>query len=494
MKKIIGVALLLFVALALVLVINTLRIPHHQTAASQDAPSKLDINWGLANRNLAKAIRYKTVFTDNADEADLQQFIAFRNWLPKAFPTVYKHSDTRIISGHSLLFKIYGQQQDLKPAIFAAHYDVVPANEANHEADNGGWQHPPFDGFIDNTHIWGRGAYDDKASVIGLLTAMEHLLSQGLKPQRSIYLAFGHDEEIGGFDGAAKIVELLQQEGESAEFVLDEGGLLTQNVVAGVTIPVAHINGAEKGYATFTLSTRATPGHASMPPRETAISRLASAILRITQQRIEPSLTKPVSEMFRALAPVLPTAQKIAVANLWLSEPLLLKELQKQKTTAAMIETTVAPTIIHAGNKDNVLPDYAEAKINFRLLPGQTLDSLRSHLENVIADQQVTLHLESFRSNPTPYAGSGNKIWDLLAHNTQKHFPKAIITPGLTVGTTDARHYVPITNYQYRFLPILLEQEDIDGFHGINERISLENWHRMIHWYVDVLAATAELQ
>ena len=482
--KWLALALLLLIA---ILLFNTLRITEFQ-------PREVDKNaqWAIdeegANQRLSQAIQFKTVSTQIATDFDPQPFINFQHWLVANYPAVHQNAELEVINTYSLIYTLQGSDNSLKPIIIAAHIDVVPALET---ADSG-WLQAPFSGKIHDNYIWGRGAIDDKGSLIGIMEAAEYLLKSGLKPQRTLIFAFGHDEEIGGYQGAVKIAQHLKSKGIQAEFTLDEGGMLTQGIVAGVDFPVANINTNEKGYATFAFSTQDAGGHSSIPPADTAVARLARALVAINNQRLPAEIVSPVDKMLTQLAPAVPFGQRIALANLWLFEPVLLKLFAQKKATAALTQTTVAPTVFNAGDKENVLPRSASAKVNFRLLPGVTLKSLEQHLREVINDPQIELSLGAFQSNPSPESDAKGFAWQMLYDTTAKHFPNAVITPSLTVGATDVRHYVDVSDNQYRFMPVVLTSEDITGFHGKNERISIANWHRMVRWYIDFLRNASE--
>lgn len=482
--KWLGLALLLLIA---VLLINTLRIAEFEPRLVHKGPL-LVIDGNGANQRLSQALQFKTVSTQASADFDEQPFLDFQHWLIESYPAFHKQAQREVINRYSLLYTLPGSDPSLKPVILAAHIDVVPALET----PDSGWLRPAFSGDISDGYIWGRGAFDDKGSVIGLMEAAEQLVKSGLKPQRTLIFAFGHDEEIGGYQGAVKIAEHLEAKGIHAEFMVDEGGLLTQGMVAGVDFPVANINPSEKGYATFTFTTQDTGGHSSVPPPDTAVARLARALVRVNENRLPADIASPVDEMLRQLAPAVPFGQRIALANLWLFKPVLLKLFAQKNATAAMTQTTVAPTVFHAGDKENVLPRSASAKVNFRLLPGVTLQSLEQHLREVINDPAVELSLGNFQSNPSPESDLQGRAWQMLYDTTAKHFPSAVIAPSLTVGATDARHYTGVSDNQYRFIPVVLTAEDLSGFHGKNERISIANWHRMVRWYIDFLGAAAQ--
>lgn len=482
MKRIVTRGLLaLFVALLLLIIVMVIRAYQLEELkiAEVDIPASQYNNDALAEARLAKALQFKTVSHQIPAAMDKQVFADFVAWLAQTYPLVHAKLERQTFNEFTLLFTWQGKNPALQPGLFLAHYDVVPANDV-------GWQQPPFSGAVVDNYIWGRGAFDDKGSLIALLEATEHLLQQGHQPDRTIMLAFGHDEEVGGL-GAGAIASHMLKNNIRAEFVVDEGGQLTDGVVKNVTRPVANINGAEKGYATFRLTVKTGGGHSSIPPYSTAVTKIATAIHRIHTQRLPARITLPVDEMLRGTAPALPFIQRLGIANQWLFEPILISKFSEQNTTRALLNTTVAPTILRAGTKENVLPKNAEALINFRLLPGETIASLQAKLKDIIADDDVKLTLEPFNSDPSPYSPAKGRTWDMLTSVTKHHFPDAVITPGITVGATDARLYTEVSEVQYRFQPIVLNSEDLKGFHGINERISVDNFRRMLRWYVDVL-------
>src|SRR5438477_947948 len=171
------------------------------------------------------------------------------------------------MNGYGLLYEWTGSDPGLAPVVLLAHQDVVPIEPGT----EGRWTEPPFEGRIAAGYVWGRGALDDKGSLVGLLEAVEHLVAAGAKPRHTVYFAFGYDEEVGGRRGAARIAELLASRNVHPEFVLDEGGALATGLITGVAAPVALIGIAEKGYVTVELTAQAEGGHSSMPPRATAV-------------------------------------------------------------------------------------------------------------------------------------------------------------------------------------------------------------------------------
>src|SRR5690606_38923740 len=251
------------------------------------------------------------------------------------------------------------------PIVLLAHQDVVPVPDDTRT----NWQVDPFGGVIRDDHVWGRGAIDDKGSLVALLEAAEFLAAQGRRPARTIIFAFGHDEEIGGDRGAVLMAAELKERGIRAWFVLDEGmAALERHPLTGG--PAAMIGISERGSGTMRIRAVGQPGHSSMPPPETAVSLVSEAVVRIHDMPIDRSLEGgPALAMMRALAPELSLTNRMAVSNEWLFAPLLRQRMAGDPAAQALLGTTIAPTMLEGGVRPNVLPGEATAMINFRIHP-----------------------------------------------------------------------------------------------------------------------------
>jgi len=297
-----------------------------------------------------------------------------------------------------------------------------------------------------------------------------------------------HDEEIGGRQGAGRIAALLQSRGVRAEFLLDEGSAVLQGLVAGITRPVASINAAEKGYLTVKLVAREEGGHSSRPPAQTAVGRLARAVARVQDAPLPARLVRPVTDMFDRLAPEMGFGQRLALANRWLSGPLLLRAFGRDPTTNALIRTTTAPTVFRAGVKDNVLPSEATALVNFRLLPGDSIEDVLAHVRRAVDDPAVEIGPGSdFNSEASTPATLDSAAFRLLERTALQTWPDAVVSTGLVIGATDARHYAGVFAARYNFSPSVLTAEDLATIHGTNERIAVDNYLDMIRFYVRLL-------
>ena len=340
LKILSGVAAL-FAVLFVVIAVNTLRIGPPPPG---DVPPPADIAFDgpAAAGRLAEALRFRTI--SHAPEAPVEAdaLVGLRAFLAEAFPKVHATLTREIVNGYSLLYTWTGSDPTLNPILLAAHMDVVPV-EPGTEAD---WTHPPFAGAVADGFVWGRGAMDMKSSLMGILEAVEYLLDRGMAPKRTVYLAFGHDEEVGGTNGTAKIARLLAKRGVRLGFTLDEGLVIAEGIVPGVTKPAALVGLAEKGRVSLELVARGECGHSSMPPVSTAAGGIGRALHRLETNQMPAALKSPVSGMFDALAPKMPIFMRAVVANRWLLGPLLLSRLEEKLATNAIIRTTTAATVI----------------------------------------------------------------------------------------------------------------------------------------------------
>ncbi len=213
-------------------------------------PVETNIETTKVKNRLAEVLKFKTVSNQDPEKFEADAFIRMQAYLEQSFPLLFHSLDKEMVNQYSIILKWSGKNPDLKPILFMAHQDVVPVPDENIAA----WSNPPFAGVIDEDYIWSRGALDDKSSLTGILEAVTFLLKEDFQPERTFYFVFGHDEEVGGMAGAGKVAELMKSRNIELEFVLDEGGLISKNLVPGVEPDVALVGVAEKGYVSLQLS------------------------------------------------------------------------------------------------------------------------------------------------------------------------------------------------------------------------------------------------
>ena len=313
------------------------------------------------------------------------------------------------------------------------------------------------------------------------------MLREGFEPERTIYLAFGQDEELGGQYGAAKIVEYLDGQGVHLAAMVDEGGAIMEGAIAGVDEPVALIGTAEKGHLSLRLRAAGSPGHSSMPGRDMAIGRLARALARLdaTQQ---PVRLKALKDLISNLGSAASFGMQFVFSNLWLFRPIVKMQSEANHATNAIIRTSTALTIVSGGSLENVLPASAEAIVNFRLLPGDSIAKVCDRVRKIIKDDQVEFEpVPDSAWEASPVSSTDTKSYLILKHTIRKVFEGIPVAPYLVMGATDARYYAPISDAAYRFSPFKLTTEDLDRMHGIDERISVESYGKMIVFFHELM-------
>lgn len=483
MRFLLRLAGFLVVLLLAVLLVNTFRLPNHQLAAGPAAPV-LDLPAAVVVEHLAGALRIPSVSHSNYAETDTVPFGQLLAYYARTFPLVHQRLRRQVVNDFGLYYEWNGSDPSLKPLLLLAHQDVVPV-EPGTEKD---WTRPPFAGQVADGFLYGRGTLDDKLNVIGQLEAVEYLLRAGYQPQRTVLLAFGHDEETQGTRGAVALAALIGRQYPALEMVLDEGGLVKSDGVGGLKEAVALVGVSEKGYLSLELTAKGPNGHSSMPPDLTSIGRVAAAVAKLEANPFPATLDAGVGGLLDYIAPAAPFGLRLVFANRWLLGSFVKKKMLATPSTAAALRTTTAPTIIRGGEKDNVLPALAVATVNFRLLPGDSVAGVIARVTELIADPLITVSVPGVARAASPVSRTDNAAFTHLHRTIKSVFPQALVAPYVVVGATDARAYAHLApEATYRFMPVRMAQADIERLHGANERIGTAAYQDVIRFYVQLL-------
>ena len=451
---------------------NTVALPH------------VDIDAKKVAEHLAQAIQFQTVSAELKSNTPNDQFEGFIRWLENTYPDVHQHMSPERLGGYSMLYKWQGTKTDLPAILLSAHYDVVPVLPGTQE----GWSHPPYKGVIDETHVWGRGALDDKSGVIAIMEAASLLLAQNYQPTRTVYLSITHDEEIGGRIGTNAIVNHLKEKNVQLDWSIDEGSFLLEGFFPGVEKAIANINVAEKGMMTVNLIAKGKGGHSSIPPKETSVGVLAKAITKLESAPMPGRLEGLSGEMFDEISRYMPFEQRLFFANRWLFGSMIDDKLANISFTNALLRTTTAPTMLSASSKQNVLAIEAIATVNFRIHPRDSIDDVLAHVTSVIDDDRVTVKLLGGRK-ASRVSSTQSKGFNAIANTVKNTYGDVIIALDLTVAGTDSHHYEKIAKDSYRFNPMVLTRNDLTRFHGSDERISIKNMVDATNFYSQLIKA-----
>ena len=447
-----------------------------------DPVAKLEID-AMSIENFSNAIKIKTVSPENEIDFDSIQFHDFNTFLKRTYPLADSILEKKTFNSFSFLYKWNGSDTSLKPIVLMAHLDVVPVIEENLPD----WKHNPFGGEIINDTIWGRGTIDDKIGVIGIMESIELLLKQHFKPQRSIYVVLGHDEEIGGLRGAKTMGEFLKEEKVKAEFVIDEGGSIVQQMVPGIDKDVALIGIAEKGFVSLKLSVKLEGGHSSMPEKETAIDVLSDAIVKLKKTPFPATISPPIEGFIKYLGPEMPFVNKLVFANKSIFSSVITSIYEKSASGNALVRTTTSPTVFNSGVKDNIIPQSASATVNFRIIPGETIATVTARVEQLVNDNRISISTGDFTSEPSKVSRTDSFGFETLHKTISEIFPEVLVTPYLVVGATDSRHLNDISDNIYRFSATTLNKGNIKSFHGLNERLPVSDFKNSIRFYYQLI-------
>ena len=479
-----AVGLVLAVAGVVAVRTATFKPPATVDVASVRLAAARPVDTAKAAADLAQAVRFQTV--SHQDKADDQpaEWDKLHAWLQTTYPAAHAAMTREVIAEHTLVYTWTGSNPPLPPIVLMAHQDVVPVTPGS----EGSWTHPPFDGVVEGGAVWGRGSIDDKGSLVTLFEALDGLAAGGFKPVRTVIVVSGHDEEVRGV-GARAAASLLKSRGIKAQFVLDEGmAVVADHPVTGK--PTAIIGTAEKGYATMKIVAPAVGGHSSAPPPETGVATLARAVLAIADKPFPMKFNGPGADMLKSLAPHASPVVKMAAANTWLFAPLLIQVTAKTPAGAAMLHTTIAPTMLKGSPKENVLPQDATAWINYRIAPGDSSAKVMAQARDAVGKLPVQLSWTKTPDEPSKVSSTSSDAWKVLAGLAADE-SKAPVTPGLVTAGTDSRYLAPVAADVYRFQPLVLKVDETKMIHGTDEHITLANVERMVRFYQRLVETAA---
>ena len=457
-----------------------------RAAAAEPVPlaAPVAIDADAAARRLGEAIRFQTVSHEDPVLNRWEQWDGLHAWLRASYPRAHAVMSVTPVAGRTLIYAWPGSDPSAAPIVLMAHQDVVPVSPGTEAA----WTRPPFSGAVEGGFVYGRGALDDKGSLVAIMEAMEALAARGFRPRRTVYLVFGHDEEVSGA-GAKAAADWFRARRITPEFALDEGGVaLTENPITGE--PFAFIGVAEKGYLDLKITAEAKGGHSSAPPEQTAAHALARAVDRIGSDPYPLRFDGPGADTVRALAAEAGGPIRVLVANDWLFGSAIAAYMGRDPVSAAMLRTTKAPTMLEGSPKANVLPQKAAAVINHRLHPRDRAADVLARARRAVRGLPVTVEAMPGGSEASAVSSTDSAAWRLVSA-LARDSTGAPVAPYMVGGATDGRHFVGVAKDVYRFYPAVVTPAELESFHGTNERLSVENLGRMAAFYARLTATAA---
>ena len=426
-----------------------------------------------------EALQIPTITYDDPSQTDWTRFDQFKSHLERCFPALHAVAEDERFHRSAWLYTWPGSNPDLDPVMFIAHQDVVPIEEATLSD----WTYPPFEARIADGYVWGRGTLDMKGQLIAMMSALNTLAAEGFAPERTILIGLGDDEEVGG-QGARAIAAALRARNINPHLILDEG-LMVLEPLSLTGKPAAMIGVAEKGYGTLQITAEGVAGHSSRPPEQTAVGQLARALLALEEVKFQTNLDPLTRETLAGIANDFEGLSGLAINNLWLFSPMIQGELMSSATGRALLTTTLAPTVLQGSPKENALPQYVQAQINVRIHPRDTPEAILAEVQNQLAPiEGISVEWSGTPSPaPTPSMYEGQTYETLQRHIVGLHENEISQAPTLVIGATDARAYTGLSENIYRFQPVVIPEDEAARMHGVNERLSLSNFGRMIAFY-----------
>jgi len=456
-------------------------------------------------------------------------FSLFQDYLLGAFPLV--HSSLRLsrVNTYGLIYVWVGSNSTLKPILLAGHQDVVPVDPTTIQQ----WEHPPYSGYYDGHNVWGRGSRDDKSGLIGILSSIESLLEIGFQPKRTVVLAFGFDEEVGGQQGARELSRALEVVyGKDAfAFILDEGGGFAQRYGSVFATPGI----AEKGYLDVLVEVTSPGGHSSVPPKHTSIGILSALLVKLESNPHKVHLTRddPLYSTMQCVGEHgadVPRGLRKTIENSRHSKKALrsLEEaLFKDPVYRSLVGTTQAIDLVRGGAKVNALPETAWAVVNHRISVISSVNETKTHVTKLLkplaksfnltyhafdapssdkdAPSKGTLTLSDFNAahGPapvTPTTGKKAAPYQLLAGTIKATYKShralqaqashdIVVSPGMPSGSTDTLHYWDLSKHIFRYNHQNTGNATnrVAGVHGINEFIAVDSFLEIVQFFTTLI-------
>jgi carboxypeptidase PM20D1 len=279
----------------------------------------------------------------------------------------------------------------------------------------------------------------------------------------------------------------LKSRGVRFTWILDEGSPIMNQPYPGVRRPVAFVGVGEKGYLSLELLAHGTGGHSARPTRDLALPRLSQAIVNVVNRPFVSDLDDIQLAKFQVLTPLMPFFERMTLANMWLMKPIVLRTLEDEPGTAAILHTTISPTMLEAGIKDNVIPPTAKGVINFRLHQRDNIASVTSHVRDAINDRQVDITAGTETKNEASKIVALSDPAYLYLAQTIKDSLAVPVAPELMTGATDSSHYLDIADAVLRFRPFPADTDDLVRVHGTNERIAVDDLGAAVGFYMRLM-------
>jgi len=420
------------------------------------------INWedvkNEASDILARYVRIRTV-NPPGDEQEAAQFLG----------SILRKDgiDSEILFSAPKRASILARVKGADPGglILLSHIDTVGAEAAT-------WDFDPFGGQRKEGYILGRGTLDDKGMGVMGLMALLLIKRTGITLKRDAIFLATADEETGGEFGAGYMAREHHDKLKAA-FLINEGGALMKGVLPGNRTSCMVAVG-EKGPLWLELTRPGTSGHGSVPVSDNAILKLAQAADRLCGTTRPIRFIDETVDFCAGLGGGIGGLKGALLKGVRVPflRPLIGRLISKTPSIGAMLTDTISLTTMHAGIKENVIPDGARMTVDVRLLPQTDKDEFIGWARKQLNDDRIAIR-EVFHAPPSLSKSKG-EFFQAVAATARETVPDSITIPMVSTGFTDSRFFRELGIVSYGLLPAPLTTEDVQTVHGKNEKISEE--------------------
>lgn len=480
MKWIVTGLLLVLAAFAALLVVAFVRTLLRGRKTSGYVPNPDRGRETAYAKKLSAMVQVETVSVFGQSEPE--KFRALHKVMAEQFPLVFATLEKHDIDGNLVMY--WKGKTSENPIMLMSHIDVVAAGP--------NWTHDPFGGEIADGKVWGRGTADTKCSVMAFYQAAEELLHEGYVPPVDVYLCSSCTEEVGG-DGAPKIVAWLKERGVTLAMLSDEGGGIISEPIGGIPGNFAMVGVYEKGTGDLKFTARSHGGHASAPPKNSPVARLAGFVNHVEKKNpMTVKFSPEVEEMFTRLSVYASFPLRFVLGNLWLFRPVLKKLLPViSPQAAAMLQTTVAFTKMRGSDGFNIIPQEAYVTANLRFIPHQKVKESVAVLTDLAAQYHIETEVIT-AMDPSPSLDLTGRAFRLTEAAIARTFPGLPTSPYVVTGATDCRFYQDVCRNCVRFSPVIMGPEQMKGMHGIDENIETNCLPGAVDYYKNLIRMQEE--
>ena len=428
--------------------------------------------------HLSRLIQADTVSVEDVREPE--KFEKFHALLKEIFPDLFAVCVYENIEG-SMLLKWTGKDPNKNPVLFMNHSDTVEAQ--------GEWKHPPFSGDIAEGKVWGRGALDTKGGLWGMLEGANELAAEGFTPDRDIYFESSCCEEITSNGlGAELVAKVLGERGIHFSMILDEGGMIMFEPIGGVKKEFAMVGLGERGCSSLRFIARGNGGHASVPEKNSPLVRLGKFMAEADKNKVfDVEIPEPIKEMLRRFAPFVGKA----VGHIY-SDPdrydVLFKKIMPSvsPTSRALTQTTLAFTMAQGSDGYNVVPAEASVVGNMRTSHHHGFEGSLEAISNLAKKYDIdTEVIES--PEKTRLSDYNSKAFKLIEDAVSDAFPGVLTAPYIMTGCSDGRFMEKLGDNCFRFVPFLIDDEQMKSIHGLNECVDVSTLPKAVDFYKYVM-------